>query len=113
MGNIDIGRYLRERRINLKLSLEQVANYCGVSKSTVSRWENGFIDKIKRGHIYLLSKKLYLPVEIILGLDTPERIEPAEIILKREKIINDIQKMKDIKELEQVEKFINTFIYDK
>lgn len=112
MGNIDIGIYLRQRRISLGLSLEQIANYCGVSKSTVSRWENGKIDEIKRGHIYLLSKKLHIPVEVILGLQTTEHIEPADIVLKREKIINLLLQMKNKDQIEQVEKFINTFILD-
>lgn len=113
MGNIDIGIYLRKRRISLELSLEQIANYCGVSKSTVSRWENGKIDEIKRGHIYLLAKKLYIPVEVILGLENTENVEPANIVLKREKIIHLLSQINDYEKIEQVEKFINTFILDK
>ena len=35
--------FLRRRREELNLTLEEVADYVGVSTSTVSRWETGFI----------------------------------------------------------------------
>ncbi len=109
MTNKEIGSLLRERRIDLKYSLEDVAKYCGLSKSTISRWETGRIEEIKRGHIYLLSRILYLPIEILLGLETNEEIESADIINKRNKIAEMLVKIKDLKDLENIELYINTF----
>lgn len=50
---MNIGSILKSRREFLKLSQQQVADYVGVSKSIVSRWENGDvknmgIDKLKK-----------------------------------------------------------------
>lgn len=113
MSSYDIGKFLKDRRISLNLSLNQIAIYCGVSKSTVSRWESGFIDKIKRGHIYMLSQKLRIPVEIILGLETNQEIEPADIVLKREEITNNVNNIKNLEDLENIITYINVFINKK
>ena len=111
MENISIGRRIKERRISLNLSLEYIANYCGVSKSTVSRWENGYIDNIKRGHIYLLSKVLFLPVNIILGIETDVQILDAELIKNVQKLEEKLFSC-SIEEINKINKFIDAFILD-
>ena len=35
---------LKDRRIELGLTMDEVANIVGVSKSTVSKWESGHIE---------------------------------------------------------------------
>ena len=110
MKNNEVGKILRERRISLKLTMKEVAQMCYVSESTVSRWETGEIDNIKRGSIYLLSQALHLPIETILGIKTRERIIDSEVILKRQEINKLIEKIDDLKELNKISKFINDFI---
>lgn len=49
---MNVGKIIKSRREDLKLSQQEVADHVGVSKSIVSRWENGEvrnmgIDKIK------------------------------------------------------------------
>jgi len=57
---------LKNRRLELNLTLEDVGNYVGVGKSTVRKWENGDITNMKRDKIVSLSKILKLdPLEII------------------------------------------------
>ena len=111
MTDLEIGQLLRERRLALSLSLEYIGSCCGVSKSTVSRWETGNISKIKRSHIYLLSKILFLPVETILGVETDKKIIPANLINKRRSILEKLNKC-SMEQLNQVDKFIDTFILD-
>ena len=41
MTDKQIGELIRKRREDLKLTIDQVSTYIGVSKSTVSRWETG------------------------------------------------------------------------
>lgn len=65
---MDIGSIIYNRRKELKLTLEEVGNYVGVGKSTVKKWESGFIANIKRDKIAKLAEILQLnPVTFILG----------------------------------------------
>lgn len=49
---------LQQRRKELGLTLEEVGNIVGVSKSTVKKWESGSIENMKRDKIALLAKAL-------------------------------------------------------
>lgn len=60
---------LENRRKELGLTLEEVGNFVGVSKSTVKKWETGFIDNMKRDKIALLAKILQVSPLAILGID--------------------------------------------
>lgn len=62
------GGLIRRRRKKLGLTLEEVASQLNVSKSTVSKWERGFIVNLKRDKVIALSKLLNIsPVELIDG----------------------------------------------
>lgn len=62
------GSLIRRRRKKLGLTLEEVANELKVSKSTVSKWERGFIVNLKRDKLIALSQLLNVsPLEIIDG----------------------------------------------
>lgn len=63
------GRKLKERRLELGLTLEDVGNIVGVGKSTVRKWETGFIENMKRDKIALLAKALKTTPLFIMGLD--------------------------------------------
>lgn len=64
----NIGKLIRDRRIELKLTLEEVGTAVGVSKSTVKKWEDGDISNMRRDKIASLSKVLNInPVSIING----------------------------------------------
>ena len=111
MTNKEIGVELRKRREELGLTCEKVAENCGVSKSTVSRWETGDIESIKRGHIYLLSKCLFLPVETILGIEQERnQKEGTELAKLKIKLTSYINNEKKISNLKQVDTFIDAFI---
>jgi repressor LexA len=49
---------LSKRRKELGLTLEDVGNIVGVGKSTVKKWESGYIENMKRDKIALLAKAL-------------------------------------------------------
>lgn len=60
------GSLIRRKRKKLGLTLEAVANELNVSKSTVSKWERGFIINLKRDKLVALSRLLNIsPIEII------------------------------------------------
>lgn len=65
---MNIGELIYNRRIELGLTLEEVGNAVGVSKSTVKKWEDGFISNMRRDKIAALSKVLRInPVSLING----------------------------------------------
>lgn len=65
---MDIGEIIRIRRAELGLTLEDIGNAVGVSKSTVKKWENGFIENMRRDKIASLASVLEIsPVSLITG----------------------------------------------
>lgn len=65
---MDIGKMINQRRTELKLTLEQVGQAVGVGKSTVKKWEDGYISNMRRDKIALLAKILKMnPVSFITG----------------------------------------------
>ncbi len=53
-----IGEAIYKRRKELGLTLEDVGEFVGVSKSTVKKWETGYISNMRRDKIALLAKVL-------------------------------------------------------
>ncbi len=61
---------IKNRRLELGLTLDDVAKIVGVSNGTISRWESGVIENQRRDKLILLAKALKLsPTDLI---DTPE-----------------------------------------
>lgn len=68
------------RRHELGLSLEEIGNRVGVSKSTVKKWESGYIENMKRDKIALLAEVLRVSPLEILGIKDesfPSNIVPV------------------------------------
>lgn len=60
---------LRHRRETLGLTLEDVGNAVGVSKTTVQRWESGNIKNLRRDKIFALAQILQLSTSALMGWD--------------------------------------------
>lgn len=72
---------LYERRKELGLTLEEVGKIVGVSKSTVRKWETGYIENMKRDKIALLAEALHVSPLYIMGIDAgPEQANDKEYI---------------------------------
>lgn len=67
---METGKLLKQRRLQLKLTLEEVGNAVGVGKSTVKKWEDGYIANMKRDKIAALAKILQISPAIIMGLES-------------------------------------------
>lgn len=64
---MQIGEAIHRRRIELGLTLEDVGNAVGVGKSTVKKWETGYISNMKRSRIENLAKVLKIsPLSLIV-----------------------------------------------
>lgn len=80
---MNIGDLIHNQRKALHLTLEEVGKAVGVSKSTVKKWETGYISNMKRDKIALLANILQIdPTELIndnIGADNNELREPSNI----------------------------------
>ncbi len=76
---------LYHRRKELGLTLADVAASVGVSKGTVSRWESGQIDNMRRDRLAALAKTLKMSPLALMGMEenaaeepeSPENIQPV------------------------------------
>lgn len=65
-----IAENLKARREDLGLTLDEVAALVGVNNSTVSRWERGDIQNMKRQYILNYARALRISPAVIMGWDT-------------------------------------------
>ncbi|WP_304341124.1 helix-turn-helix domain-containing protein [Metaclostridioides mangenotii] len=106
---------LKKRRLFLGLTLEDVGELVGVTKSTVRKWETGDIENMKRDKIILLAKALKVSPMYIMGLDDNYSQESSNIhdikekqLLKYFNKLNDLGKEKaidNIQDLTQIDKY--------
>lgn len=66
-----IGHLLRQRRIDLELTQDEIAHEFGVNQSTWARWENGTVEPPQR-HVGALSAFLRLPAAEVWHLTYTE-----------------------------------------
>lgn len=88
---MNIANLLKQKRLEKKMTMEKLAQLLNVNSGTISRWESGFIQKIRGDKITLLSKYLDIPLEILLSATngTTTSYEDATIL----KVVNLMTKM--------------------
>ena len=73
----DMGKKLRELRDARGITQREVANAVGVTEATVSRWESGHINNMRRDKIESLAKVLQVSPLVIMGRDDESPAPPA------------------------------------
>ena len=89
-----IGEKIKKRRLDLGLTLEDVASYVGVSKPTVQRWETGVIGNMKADRVQKIAEILLVSVDYILG--NSEDIEDIIVAKLRKQAIKKIELMSEV-----------------
>ena len=91
------------RRQELGLTLEDIAQHVGVSKSTVTKWESGYIKNMKRDKMSLLAEILKIsPIALLNDKGTesyPSSFSQGNIFSSRE--ISLIKKYRTLDEAER------------
>lgn len=64
---MEIKDVIRNKRLEMGMTMKQVADAVGVSEGTVSRWESGEIENMRRDKIAALSKLLSIDPRVIMG----------------------------------------------
>lgn len=67
MSENDLSKKIRDLRAKHGLTLEQVAQQVGVGKSTVRKWETGFIENMRRDKIAKLAMALHTTPDYLMG----------------------------------------------
>lgn len=75
---------IRYRRKELGLTMKDVGDACSVSEATVSRWESGEIENMRRDKIQALANILRLDPSVIMGWKEVEFPVPLENPLEKE-----------------------------
>ena len=76
ISTIDLGRAIKRRREELKLSLRDVADVTAVSASTLSRIENG-TGRPDADNIARLTQWLDMPVDRLMKKHMADNVEPV------------------------------------
>lgn len=63
---MEVKDILRNRRIELGMTMKELATKVGVSEGTISRWESGDIANMRRDKIALLAQALRISPEVIM-----------------------------------------------
>ncbi len=70
---------IKQKRIEHGFTLEQLGEMVGVSKSTIKKWESGYIKNMKRDKIFKLANALNIsPLEL---LNIPETSSTEETFI--------------------------------
>lgn len=78
---MEIKDIIKNRRIELHLTLEDVAKCVRVSPATVSRWESGDIANMRRDKIALLSSVLQITPMVLMGWEDENGLKiPLQIV---------------------------------
>ena len=98
MKNNSIGKKLYARRKELSLTQKQIADYVGVTEATVSRWESGEIDNMRRDKIANLARVLKVSPLLIMGVTEEEVHTGSKKIVNNTdetKLINSYRELND------------------
>ena len=90
-----IGKIIESRRKELGLTLEEVGNAVGVGKSTVKKWETGYISNMRRDRINALAKILQLNPNVLI--DEKSEPTPADDLSELYEKYPNIKPIKKIK----------------
>lgn len=84
---------IKERRLELHLTLREVADSVGVSEGTVSRWESGDIANMRRDKIAKLAEVLRVSPAVIMGWSENEQEQNSSGI--RAELISKLADLSD------------------
>lgn len=109
-------KMLRQER---GLTLEEVGNRVGVGKSTVRKWETGYIANMRRDKIALLADALGVSPGYLMGWDDTQEIrEDEELNAIRERMRREpgqrtmfqLTKNASAEDLEKINKMIRIYL---
>lgn len=102
---MEIKDLVKMKRLEYGLTLKQVAERVGVTEATVSRWESGDIENIRRNHIAKLAEVLHISPMAILGRPSEQEAR----LLKYAELFTRLQELPE-PEQKKAAKMIDTIL---
>jgi transcriptional regulator with XRE-family HTH domain len=68
---MEVKDIIKNRRNELGMTMREVAEAVGVSEATISRWESGDIENMRRDKIAALASALKMSPSVIMGWEEP------------------------------------------
>ncbi|MEG2082506.1 MAG: S24 family peptidase [Oscillospiraceae bacterium] len=99
-----MNKIIKARRKELRVTLEEIGDYVGVSKATVQRWETGGISSMRQDRIKRLSEILQIDPKLLIddGKDEPPPKNVKVPVLGRVAAGIPISAIEDIIDYEEV-----------
>ena len=72
---MEVKDIIKQRRLELGYTLDDVSKLIGVTSATISRWESGEIANMRRDKIVKLAEALKISPSVIMGWDAYENME--------------------------------------
>ena len=91
----DLIERIKERRLKLEMSYQDLSDATGISKSTLQRYETGYIKKVPINQIEILAKALHTTPSYLMGWDNTVTEAPSVPLNPRDErqIAADHEKM--------------------
>ena len=70
----EMGKRIHQKRVECDLTLEDLGKMLEVSKSTISKWENGQVEDIPRRHIAKMAEIFRCKPSWIMGMDDVSKV---------------------------------------
>ena len=103
---MNIQNLIKNRRKELGLTLLDIANACGVSEATVSRWESGDIVNMKRSRIAQLANVLKISPSMLIHDDYDVQTGSSPIIKPKVPILGIVPCGEPIEAIEDIIEWI-------
>lgn len=72
MTDVNIGKLIHDRRIELGMTMKELADKVGVSEATISRWESGEIKNMRRDAVANLARALQINPKVLMNWNDDE-----------------------------------------
>ena len=117
-----IGEFINKRRLALNITLDEIGEAVGVGKSTVKKWETGYISNMKRDKIDKLAKILKVEPSVFLQseIDYDEAVSPPEALtpvqemqdslFEKRKVLFDLSAKATEEDIDKFIKMMNAII---
>ena len=91
----DLIERIKERRLKLEMSYQDLSDATGISKSTLQRYETGYIKKVPINQIEILAKALHTTPSYLMAWDNTVTEAPSVPLTPRDErqIAADLEKM--------------------
>ncbi len=92
MTDVNIGKLIHDRRIELGMTMKELGEKCDISEATISRYESGNIKNMRRDVVAALAKALQINPKVLMDWhddDEPGYYTDPETVRLAEEIKNN------------------------